>query len=351
MSVDVVQEPSFDISDNFVPRNNDELVKAYGPYVSKLVMRHNRIMTNYKDLVQHIWLKLIEADVLGKYHRSLGHLPKTLTARQACNYLCMPWYDFMRRVHDGVKTECRYNRVHLRDNGQCHRCSTNGVQVTESLKMLRSTSPDTYPESVAKICARLRLEDLPERLWVVEVVGGKETTTCLFCTRTLRISGVSYRWYPTPQKGHWTHPLAPYNREDIERLRLVLETETDRPVDLEADPSSVLSKSLFKQYLARAVHNSYANWCRTRARRYQETYKGYDETTGRHWEDTLGDTFGVSQEVMCDLNTSVRYLAGGGSPDGSSVESEAEVVRLIESGKSIQEIARRKGVRLKHLQS
>jgi DNA-binding NarL/FixJ family response regulator len=45
------------------------------------------------------------------------------------------------------------------------------------------------------------------------------------------------------------------------------------------------------------------------------------------------------------------YLAGGGDPKGSSVESEGEVVRLLEAGKSVQEIARRRGVRLKNLQS
>jgi DNA-directed RNA polymerase specialized sigma24 family protein len=345
MSVDVVQGLSLSVIENFVPRDNEELVLTYGSYVSKLVMRHNRVLSNYKDLVQHIWLKLFEADLLGKYSRSLGYLPKTLSARQACSYLSLPWPDFRKRVHEGVSSELKYNRVHARDNGQCHRCKVNAVQVTESLRLLRASDPEGYPAAVSKVCARLSLESLPDRLWAVEESGEQEATTCLFCARKLKVSGISYKWYPTPQKGHWAHPLASYSREDIERLRLVLETEVDRPIDLEADPSSVLSKSLFKQYLARAVHNSYANWCRTRARRYQETYKGYDETTGKHWEDTLGDTFGVSPEVMCDLNTSVRYLAGG-----SSAGAE-EVLRLLEAGKSVQDIAKRRGVRLKALRA
>lgn len=350
MSEGVVASSAGDVPDNFVPRDNIEMERVYRSYVAKLVMRHNRVTSNYADLLQHIWLKLIEADVLGKYNKSLGHLPKALTAQQACTYLKMPLADFMSRVHAGLETEVKYNRVFARDDGQCHRCDRNGNHVTIGLRVLKDTDPGYYQVAVSGICEQLGVGDLPERLWVLEEKDGQDVTTCLFCARHLKLS-VSYKWYPIPQKGHWKMAHALYAREDVERLRLVLEAEVDRPVDVEADPSSVLSKSLFKQYLARAVHNFYANWCRTRDRRYKESYKGYDETTGRHWEETLGDHTSASQETLIDLNKTVKYLAGRGDPEDSCWEEETAVISLIESGKSAQEIARRQGIRPKTFQA
>jgi DNA-directed RNA polymerase specialized sigma24 family protein len=337
--------------ENYVPSDNKDLYRAYKLDVEKWVTRHNRVLTNYADLVQHIWLKLIEADVLGKYAKSLGHLPKLLSAQQVCTYLRLPPESFMARVQEGQEKERMYHRALDRDGGECHRCYRNGALLMSGLEVVKTSSPEHYAVVVAGICDQLGLSTLPARLWLVENREGVECTTCIFCAHQLRTAGVSYKWYPTPQRGHWNSLTALYAREDVERLRLALETENDRPVDVEADPSSVLSKSLFKQYLARAVHNFYANWCRTRDRRYKETYKGFDETTGRHWEDTLSNPFGASPDTLVDLRNTVRSLAGGGNPDDSNVELESEVIQMLDSGKSAQEVARRHGVRPRVLQA
>jgi hypothetical protein len=351
MSADVVSNQSLDASENIVPKDNTELYTLYSSYVQKLVTRHNRVLSNYKDLLQHVWVKLIEVDVLKKYSDSLGHLPKYLSGAQVATYLKLPWASFLERVASGVEKECLYARVYARDQGVCHRCNKDMVKLTSALTEIKAQVPEKYEEVTSRILEQLGVSSIPERFWVVETNQSGDHTTCLFCALHSKVSGVSYRWYPVPQKGHWTNPQSLYVREEVERLRLVLDTEGDRPVDVDADPSSVLSKSLFKQYLARSVHNIYANWCRTRERRYKETYRGNDEATGRSWEDTLSDPFGARQETVLDLTKAVRFIAGSGDPDKSSREAENEVLDLLDSGKSVQEVARRRGVRPRSLQS
>lgn len=351
MRVGVVSNQGSDAFENLVPRDNGELYKMYNPYVQKLVMRHNRVLSNQSDLAQHVWLKLVEVDVLGKYSKSLGHLPKYLKGSQVSTYLRLPFSAFLERVASGVEKENVYAQVFERDQGVCHRCSRDMVKLSSALAAIKDQVPEKYESVAGEFCGQLDVEVLPDRLWVVETSQGKDHTTCLFCALQSKISGVSYKWYPVPHKGHWTSQDALYAREDVERLRLVLETETDRPVDPEADPSSVLSKSLFKQYLARAVHNIYANWCRTRKRRCKETYHGFDDVTGRHWEETLGAPFGARQEAIIDLGAAVRLMAGSGDPDMTTPEGEIEVMDLLDGGKTFQEVAKRRGIRTKSLQA
>lgn len=340
-----------DVPDNHMPRDNVDLVKTYGAYVARLVMRHNRVTSNFDDLLQHTWMKLIEVDVIGKHKSSMGHLPKHLSGAQASSFLRMPWFSFLKRVHRGVRKEQLYARAYARDCGVCTKCRTDTTKYVAALEKLRVGDPDQFETTFHKVIAALGVDSLPSRFWVVDGDDSDSKTICLFCAKRLQVKAVTFRWYPVPIRGSWSSRDALYDREDIQRLQLVLETEKDRPIDPSADPSSVLSKSLFKQYLARAVHNIYANWCRTRDRRYKEQYKGNDESTGKSWEETLGDPFGPRQESMAELSMTVRYLAGGGNPLESTAENESEVMELFDSGKTFQEVGRRMSIRPKVLQA
>jgi len=337
--------------EDYVPVDNKDLVREYGVYVARLVTRHNRVSSNFDDLLQHVWMKLVENRVIEKHRKSIGHLPKQLTGAQAVAYLRMPWLDFVRRVRRGVMKERLYAKAYHRDGGVCHRCNCDAVKYAAAVERFRLTNPTEYVSIEAKIKAALGLDTIPPRFWVLDGESEGAKTICLFCAKRHGVAAVTFRWYPVPIRGGWASRTALYDRKDVERLKLVMEHEKDRTVDLNADPSSVLSKSLFKQYLARAVHNIYANWCRTRKRRYQEQYKGNDETTGRAWEETLGDPSGARQESIVDLNRVVQYLAGSGDPTETTDETELEVLELFEAGKSVQEVARKMRVRTKMVQS
>lgn len=340
-----------DVLDSHVPMDNNDLFDTYGTYVARLIMRHNRVTSNFEDLLQHTWMKLIEVDVIGKYTASLGHLPKQLRGSQAVSFLRMPWFSFLKRVHRGVLREKLYARAYERDCGVCTSCGTDTTKYAVALERLRVESPERFGVVSTQVLQRLGVDTLPNRFWVVDGDDSSSKTVCLFCAKRYGVKAITFRWYPVPVQGSWSSRDAVYSREDVQRLQLVLETEKDRPIDPGADPSSVLSKSLFKQYLARAVHNIYANWCRTRDRRYKEQYKGNDEATGKSWEETLGDPFGPRQETMTELCMTVRYLAGGGDPLESTSETETEVMDMIDSGKTFFEVGRRMSIRPKVLQA
>lgn len=340
-----------EVRDDYIPTSNKDLVRVYSTYVARLVMRHNRVSSNFEDLLQHVWLKLFENDIITKHRSSLGHLPKQLSGAQATAYLRMPWFSFLKRVRRGVMKERLYLKAFARDAGVCTRCKCNTVKYAAAVNHLRTSAPEEFALVEGRLKKALGADALPDRYWVLSSEESDAKTLCLFCAKKFSVKAVTFRWYPVPAKGTWSSRQAVYDREDIERLKLVLEHEKDRTVDPDADPSSVLSKSLFKQYLARTVHNIYANWCRTRDRRYKEQYRGNDEATGRSWEETLGDPAGPRQETMTELSMVVQYLAGGGDPGEATEESASEVIEMFEAGRTIQDVARKMQIRPKVLQS
>jgi len=337
--------------DDYIPVDNKDLVRVYGTYVARLVTRHNRVNSNFDDLLQHVWMKLFENRVIEKHRASLGHLPKQLTGAQAASYLRISWFTFLQRVHRGAMKEKLGVDIYRREKGVCGSCGCDTVKFAASLEHLRQNNPDVFPVVVDRLRKSLDLDSLPQRYWVADEGNTGAKTLCVFCAKRRGLKAALFRWYPVPAKGSWASRTAMYDREDVERLKLVLEYEKDNAVDPNADPASVLSKSLFKQYLARSVHNIYANWCRTRSRRYQEQYKGNDEATGRAWEDTLGDPFGARQESIVELKMTVEYLAGSGDPDESTPENENDVIEMFDAGKSIQDVARKMNIRPKVLQA
>jgi hypothetical protein len=337
------------VSEDYIPRGNDDLVRVYGTFVTKLVSRYNRVHTNFEDLLQHTWMKLFEVDIIGKHRKSLGHLPKHVTGAQAATYLRLHWKTWSSRLLEGKERETIFAQTFKRDKGVCHRCGKDVAKKAVALEMLRTRNPERYLVACTKLQTALGVDELPLRLWGVETSAeGQHRTTCVFCVKE---GQHALRWYPIPVKGAWGSRTALFAREDVERMRLVLETEKDCLTDESANPASVMQRSLFKLYLARAVHNIYANWCRTRKRRYQEQYRGYDDVTGRHWEDTLKDPHSERQEVLVDLSRSVDFLAGRGRRMDACPEVRNQVLHMLEGGRSLKEVGKKLSLRPRVLQA
>jgi hypothetical protein len=166
-------------------------------------------------------------------------------------------------------------------------------------------------------------------------------TTCFICLRKNSPPVVKSKseWAPTPIEGTWASKKACYSRESIERFRI--EREVRGKSNSVVCPKKVKSKPFFKLYLARAVHNIYANWCRTRSRRYKEHFPGTDPETGRSWEDTLTSTT-ATQDVLAELHEAVRILIDSNSE--VITKFHEEVIALLAKGCSPEEIVVRLGL-------
>lgn len=85
------------------PRNYEELYKTYEPFVARIVMKRNKVGTNFAEMLQHIWLNFQERDILGKWLSAAeDQLPKTMTATAALTFLGITWEQWtaaMTRFH------------------------------------------------------------------------------------------------------------------------------------------------------------------------------------------------------------------------------------------------------------
>ncbi len=71
---------------NVIPTDNTDLYMKYKSVVEMTVRRYNRVSRHHDDIVQHVWLKLIEVGIINKYLAS-GSLPERLTVSQIAYYL------------------------------------------------------------------------------------------------------------------------------------------------------------------------------------------------------------------------------------------------------------------------
>lgn len=347
------------VPDDYVPNDNNDLVKQYDKFVALLVRRYNRVDSNFKDLLQHVWMKLIEVKVIEKYLKSGGSLPKKLTAVQACAYLQMSWGQFKVSVWRHVFGDYRklgaikadattLTSVLDRDQGICALCGKDCLKIQKAFSM--------YPEAEREEKRRVLLDryGIPlgrEEFWIVVRKEGTPAksvelsdlqTVCLFCCPRSKSE-----WAPMPvDGGKWASKKSSYTREDIERFKMVREAKRRCKKHEDIDPIIFQTKSLFKLYLARAVHNIYANWCRTRSRRYKEFYPGTNEE-GQSWDFNLMDD-GASPDDLVSLYHAVKLAASGeedirdvdlGSKDNQA--KEAQLLGLIAEGYSLTEVVQK----------
>lgn len=354
---------------DYVPSDNNDLVRHYEPFVTRLVTRYNRVSTNFKDLLQHVWMKLIEVKIIEKYEKSCGTLPKTMTATQACSYLGMKFQAFKfaiyrhqvgdDRVADALRApKAITNAVFERDHGNCWRCGQDMDRFQRVLTAMRTRDAGSLdgefqsisvqfadetvtisvmPKKVTYTAFRQRLKDeygitpWHRVFWFAERVPGtfnrtsadSYRTTCLFCHH--KINPITERvrrksaWAPMPIQGGYGSQKAVYNTEDIERFKAMREETKSRKsktalVKTEAVSAEVVvfqpqRRTLFKLYLARTVHNIFVNWCRTRSRRYKEEYHG-DREDGSSWDSFLEDAR-CRPDDMVDLYHTSKLLVSG----------------------------------------
>lgn len=353
-----------DVPDNYVPRDPNDLVRTYTPFVAMLVRRYNKIPTHFEDLVAHTWLKLVEVRVIDKYHAQTGSLPKKMTAEQACSYCQITFRQWKvslwraslgdYREANGVKSSRELmNTVFERDHGVCCQCNRDTMKVITALEILKARDPQLYTEKRQALFSSLGIPLTRAELWMItRKKGAAKTskalddlqTTCLFCTRRTKTE-----WAPTPLEGGWASKKAVYAREDVERYKMEREANTRSKVhtNLPAVVAPATTKGPFKAYLARSVFNIYANWCRTRFRRYKEHYLAPTED-GQSWESFVEDPNGCEQEALTDLYHAVK-LAASGETYMQDVDFDAEdmkdrerqVFKLLSDGYSLDEVVKK----------
>ena len=369
------------VSDDFIPENYESLYDAFSPFVTRLVTRYNRVTSNFEDLLQHVWLKLVEVDVIHKYNTS-SSLPKRLTAKQFASVVGMEWPTLKRhlhRFHVGVSClrfadEKLLPKIYKRDRGVCSCCGRDTKILERSLDKVRaklndpsirqrilraigdgSTALDMSGlDNYALSLKVLGLSPGHKILWYavqtskLVLRGAKKIdhfdTVCFLCLSKKYPSGTRVRsgWAPTPIEGKWSSQKALYAREDAERFITERKARGTRVKNTSKIKHYFRSKPFFKLYLAKSVHNIYANWCRTRSRRYKEHFPGTDPETGRSWEDTLVDSTRANQETLSELYEAIRILVNDKIGACSSVHEE--VIVLLTKGYSPDEIVDRMGL-------
>lgn len=350
------------VPDDFIPPNFTVLYDTYSPFVTRLVTRYNRVQANFEDLLQHVWMKLVEVDVIQKYNDS-SSLPKKMTALEACVYLGIEWGSWKRAIHRHLIGEDRHldrirsvskdtkSKLLRRDHGVCHCCGRNMVEFGKAFNKYKNDPLRT--NWFKKMLASLGLTSKQKTFWYavkdINVVfrrgvseADRYKTTCFICLRKISPPVVRSKseWAPTPVEGTWASKKALYSRESVERFRLERE-ERGKHKSKDICPRKVKSKPFFKLYLARAVHNIYANWCRTRSRRYKEHFPGTDPETGRSWEDTLVSNTST-QDTLSELHEAVKILVDNNSD--VMTRTHEDVIILLAKGCSPEEIVVRLGL-------
>jgi hypothetical protein len=359
---------TLEVSDDFVPGDYDDLYKVYAPFVTRLVTRYNRVSANFDDLLQHVWVEILRVDLIKKYTSSTGSLPKKMTVEQVCAYLQMDWKALKIALIRGVTGDKRSKRsegfswapewlevkVYERDAGTCHCCGRDTRKLTNFFK-------DHWLHSDReKYTIQMRRLVLPKDHQTWYYVGldeavpvGRDSTFevryKIFCTpcllnrfkdipkaraRLRRVVKSTFQLRPIV--GTYASKKAVYAREDVERFRLGRGINSRCKVNPDIKPLLPQSKPYFKLYLARSVHNIYANWCRTRKRRYKEHFPGIDPDTGKSWEDTLVDPYGPRQENLFALHQAISIFFSGRS-DLVAAKNE-EILSLVAKGLTAEEI-------------
>jgi DNA-directed RNA polymerase specialized sigma24 family protein len=74
-----------------VPRDYKEFYSRYSVFVARKVRQIDTVGRHYEDALQAVWLRLVEADFLGKFNASLGRAPQTMTGWEAAAHIGITW--------------------------------------------------------------------------------------------------------------------------------------------------------------------------------------------------------------------------------------------------------------------
>lgn len=259
-----------------VPRNYEELYAVWGKYVSNLIGRYNKVERNYEELVQWIWEKLLQSNLLEKYVDRLYDTQDTITNFEACEFVGLTWGSFSKKERKG---------------GHWHK------------RMWRYYSGDpVYRDGVML----LNEDGSPVR----------------------RKSG----WMPKILKGTWGARDAVLVFSDVVKLREMLEQERNdalingldkrRSGLIEAlgeskPPVPKSTDANFAGYLRRAVRNHFCNFVRHKERKEKERLWDHfftftnrvAQNEGAQWEDLLVDEgSGEEAEIAMELHSKLAKI-------------------------------------------
>lgn len=240
-----------------VPRTYAELQELYGPHIRKLLVRSNRVESNFDDLHSYVWVKILEARLLDRFKDHIARqTPKVLTAIEACDLLGVSWQQWVEAV-------------------EAHHTGK---------------SPVWMPTPVNE--AEFRLQGIS---WFAAKNASFAYDDVVQLTFGERIDG----------KVHW-----PFDRwgQDV-REGVIL--GASRPEGHLKTPKVRATKSQFKNYLSTAVLNHYANFCRTLKRRHKErpqTPRGF-EGDSTPWEDSLEERKQAPMETKVALSEARALLS------------------------------------------
>jgi len=296
-----------------VPKNYVELQKQYGPLITKLLLKYNKVERNKEDLHGYVWMKLLEASLLERFDDyCLRQTPKVLSALECCVFLGVSWGQWITAM------------------GSYHIGEARGVDQRGAVRRRQGRHMPT-PINLAEFQAR--------------GLSGYSAKSALFAFDDIvRLSIDEVRL----NNGKIRPPFRVMGRDINAEGEVVGES---RPEGIIKFPSVHVTKSQFRNYLTMAVLNHYANFCRTAERRHKERpvllpdFLRDDDAPC--WEATLpdhritgADTALALLEARQMLSDTIHECMDGISSCKPVEEHESEVFLMLENGSSLMQALR-----------
>lgn len=120
-------------------------------------------------------------------------------------------------------------------------------------------------------------------------------------------------WMPTPVKGHYSSRKAIYNTVDIIALRdsgRMKRRNPEAPEPVLPGSDSTPTRGRFESYLTSAIHNHFANFCRSKDRKDKDVYLAPCED-GTAWESGVADG-SESPEDCAEIRRAMSKLGAQG---------------------------------------
>lgn len=152
--------------------------------------------------------------------------------------------------------------------------------------------------------------------------------------------------FPVPLRGpidRATRQVKPYSKEAVYSLRSIFDLDDSGYFKVRHNPRippSVPAKG-FYQYLNRAIHNYFANECRTKSRRHKERPQN-PTPTGDYWETSLVDYSGCGVDDAVDIVNALSQLDDGdliSIKDRDSVGEGAYSLAMARMEKKIRSVS------------
>jgi hypothetical protein len=262
-----------------IPRDNTELYRDFAPFVANEIRKLNTVVTNFEDACQDVWEKLLQAQVIEKFHERVScSVPETMTALEACAFL-------------------------------------GGIRFTQWRSRQWS-----YRKGHKQ--------------------GKKKDGARVIC-----------KWMPDPITGGYASPKATYRGEDIVELSTrndEMKWKDQGEITISAPKATPYQ---FLNYLGTSVRHHFANFCRTRSRKWKD--RTGDSMPGKnllgdnvpqfhtaaggynnYWEDTIRDDVAETRiEAQVALSRALDKL----SSKGVDESAQKEIFTLLTDGYTLTE--------------